>query len=241
MISYALRQFRYFLKSHLLWVLAPIQDGPLKGHRWSVFTGVRFLRGDYHQIETEEIIRLIRPGDTVYDIGAHIGYYTLIAARACGDQGGQVFAFEPLPVNLKALRIHMNANQTNNITILPYAVSCESAKFNFDTTGGTGRGRLNAGGKMTVTTITLDNLVFEKKYAPPNVIKIDVEGAEVLVLNGALKVLNLYSPRIFLATHGKEIRRECETLLRQQGYELQPFRNSDIVAEKKPQSKTNFG
>lgn len=232
MISHALKQFRYLLKSHLLWILVPIKGGPLKECRWSLFAGVRFLRGDYHALETEELIRLIRPGDIVYDIGAHIGYYSLIAARACGEQGGQVFAFEPLPVNLKTLRIHLNANQIKNVTILPYAVSCKSGTLNFDMAGGTGRGRLSAEGKMTINTIALDNLIFEQNYPPPNFIKIDVEGAEVFVLKGALKLLNLYSPKIFLATHGKEIRRECESLLREQGYELQPFRNSDIIAEK---------
>lgn len=241
MISHALKQLRYFLKSHLLWVLVPIKDGPLKACRWSLFTGARFLRGDYHTHETEEVIRLIRNSDVVYDVGAHAGYYSLLAARTLGEHrpGGHVFAFEPLPVNLKSLRIHVEANRIPNISIVPYAVSCESGSMSFDMAGGTGRGHLSVAGKMRVNTISLDDWVFEHNHPPPNFIKIDVEGAELLVLKGALKLLKHYSPRIFLATHSKEIRSECETFLHEQGYRLQPFRNSDIIAVK-PYSSGNL-
>lgn len=233
MISHALKQFRYFIKSHLLWVLLPIQSGPLKGFRWSLFTGIRFIRGDYHLTEAREMAKLVHAGDVVYDIGAHVGYYSLIFSQACGEQKGKVFAFEPLPVNLKSLRVHLNANKIKNVSILPYAASSEAGVLRFDTAGGTGRGRISHKGKVVINTITLDELVFEKDYPVPDFIKIDVEGAEVHVLKGASKLLDAYSPKIFLATHGDAIRLECEKLLRQNGYELQPFRNADIIAEKK--------
>lgn len=240
MASNSLKKFRYYLKSQLLWVRVPIKSGHLKGYWWSLFTGIRFLRGDYHLNETEEMIRLINPDDVVYDVGAHIGYYSLIASRKVAEHysadrriGGHVFAFEPLPVNLKALQFHVNANKIENITIVPYAVSSESGQSTFDiAAGGTGRGRLNSSGNIRVITITLDSWVFKQNNPPPNFIKIDVEGGEVDVLKGASELLKRYSPKIFLATHGEEIREECETFLRAQGYIVKPFRNSDIIAEK---------
>ena len=228
MLSYLLKSLRYWIKSRLLWILVPIKAGPLKGYRWSVVTGVRFLRGTYHESETATLIGLINPGDVVYDIGAHVGYYTLVAAQAAGD--GRVIAFEPLELNRKTLRKHIEVNGIGNITVLPYAVSCTSGIEQFDLAGGTGRGQLSTGGKLAVEVKTIDELYSSGTIPPPNLIKMDIEGAEVSALKGAVRVIEACSPRIFLATHGAEIRRECEEFLRSHGYDLKNFRSSDIIA-----------
>jgi len=222
---------RYGLKSKLLWILVPIQAGPLKGFRWSLPTGRRFLKGAYHEAETSALLNLIKPGDVVFDIGAHVGYYSLAAAQAVGG-GGKVFAFEPLPVNLKALHTHIKANGVDNVIVMPYAVSSETAISRFHSPGGTGRGRLSDNGGITVNAIFLDDLFLAGEIPPPNVVKMDIEGGELSALTGAAKVIEACSPRIFLATHGKEIRSQCEDFLRGKGYNIENFRNSSIIATK---------
>lgn len=234
-LARSLRRARYWLKGQLAWVRAPIQAGPLRGYRWSVFTGVRFLRGDYHQDEVAELVSLIRDGDVFYDVGAHIGYYALIAARRVGRLG-RVIAFEPLPLNLRFLRRHIAVNRADNVEVLTVGLSDCGGETCFDIACGTGRGRLGSGGHVAIQTATVDGLCANGRIPPPNLVKMDIEGAEYRALLGAKDTLLRHRPTVLLATHGPEVRQQCEALLTELGYELRPFRGRDIIATPRPPS-----
>lgn len=82
-------------------LVVPILQGKLKGRKWVVGSskhGCWLGSYEYHKRRLFE--QLIRPGDTVFDIGAHVGFYTLLASILTGP-AGRVFAFEPLPRNLR--------------------------------------------------------------------------------------------------------------------------------------------
>ena len=80
-------------------------------------------------------------------------------------------------------------------------------------------GRLAPDGELEIATVTLDRCVYgAKQLRPPDVVKIDVEGAEVLVLQGANQVLSEHHPRLFIEIHGDQQHRECREFLIEKGY-----------------------
>ena len=87
------RQLHELLKRLLSPITLPIAGGPLAGCPWIVSSGSSFLRGRYEPEKTEAVLDLVREGDVVYDIGAHVGYFTVLFSREVGP-GGRVFAFE---------------------------------------------------------------------------------------------------------------------------------------------------
>jgi len=211
-------------------IAPPIRSGPLKGHRWIAAAGVRFLRGDYETAQVEAVLGVIREGDIVYDIGAHLGYYTMLASQAVGPSG-RVFAFEPRPVNVLCLRRHLRLNRCDNVEILQVCVGDRSGGARFDTRCGTGRGRLSADGNLLVETVTLDELVVSGRLPPPSFVKIDVEGAEKLVLAGAAEVIRRHRPAFAVSTHSEDLRRQCADILSDHGYRLPPVGGSRDESE----------
>jgi len=237
------KRFRYQLKHMLSPIAVPILAGPLKGSRIGLFTGARFIRGTYSQDETAIFERLVNAGDVVFDIGAHVGYFTLLASRLVGADG-KVFAFEPLPVNLAYLNQHKRVNRATNVQILPVAVGGSEGEMSMDMRSGTGRGRLDseiAGGGPRVKVVNLDALVDRGDLPGPDFIKMDVEGAEGEALRGAAGLLVRHRPTILLSLHGQEARDECEAFLKGLGFDVSYLKKSLVVAEPKrePASLTN--
>ena len=152
------------------------------------------LRGVYDEYETELVKDLIKPGMKAIDIGAHIGYFTLIMARAAGPEG-KVWAFEPEPENLKLLEANIKINNLGNVTIYPYALSNKKGKVRlFLDKKNLGNVSLRAGnipaqdlgGSAEAEAHTLDEYFENEKI---DFIKIDVQGAEELVLKGGERTL----------------------------------------------------
>lgn len=163
--------------------------------------------------------RWLAPGQVVYDLGANVGFYTLLAAKRVGPTGW-VHAFEPLPENVWFLQRHVLLNQLNNVSIHPCAVSNVGGKQRFAIGEDRSTGRLDESGRLDVDGLTLDEFVFKLRNPLPQVIKIDVEGAEARALVGAHRVLAAAKPTIFLATHGKASQEECWQLLRSLHYQV---------------------
>lgn len=88
------------------------------------------LKGVHEEFETELVKRMIKRGDVVLDIGANIGYYTLIFAKIVGEDG-KVFAFEPDPTNFALLKRNVEINGYKNILLVQKAVSNKSGKLNY--------------------------------------------------------------------------------------------------------------
>lgn len=201
-----------------------ILRGPLRGHRWIIGSGVHSMwLGAYETILAKRFAEFVRPGWNVFDLGAHVGFYSLLASRCSGEKG-HVVAFEPSPRNVNYLRRHIELNGITNITVIETAVSDGSGIMNFVCTSSHVAGHLSMGEAdgIPVSVIRLDDLYENGKLPPPNVLKIDVEGEEVKVLAGALKVLSLCRPVIFLSTHlSEEIFADCCTFLANLGYMIE--------------------
>jgi FkbM family methyltransferase len=185
----------------------------LAGKRWIVGSATHGAwLGTYEYTKQRLFARSIRRGDTIFDLGANVGFYTLIAALSTGERG-KVFAFEPVPRNLDFLRRHLHHNTVANVEVLEAAVSDASGLAAFETYDSPAIGRIGASGRLQVRTVALDELVAEGRVPAPDVIKIDIEGGELRALEGAKRILEQRHPLIFLATHGSKVHADCCALL----------------------------
>jgi len=164
---------------------------------------------------------LIRPGDVVWDVGAHIGFVTLAVARRAGPTGS-VHAFEPSAQNRALLGRHVRWNGLTNVTVHPFALSDADGESAF---GGSGTSKMFALGAGTevVQVRKAATLVAQGLCARPTFMKLDVEGAEAETLAGALEVLPP-SARLVIAMHTREADQRCTALLGDAGFTLLPSR-----------------
>lgn len=163
------------------------------------------LRGVYDKLETSIVSQSVKEGDTALDIGAHIGYFTLILARAVGETG-KVFAFEPEPKNFLMLKKNIEVNKFQNTVLENIALSSFAGKTNLfldkDNLGNMSFSKENIpyvsfGGSISVESQTLDD--YAKKIGQKiSFIKMDVQGAEGLVLRGGVNLLKTQKPLILM-------------------------------------------
>ena len=144
--------------------------------------------GGFEQKEIALLCSLITPGDVVLDIGANIGLYTLAMSRAVGREG-KVVAFEPDPDNLMVLRHNVQANHCENVIVAPCALGDQTKEMNLfqvdEQKGYQSFADLGHTGKsVRVSMRRGDDVLRELGVDSPSVVKIDVEGAEPLVLEG---------------------------------------------------------
>jgi FkbM family methyltransferase len=210
----------------------PFVVGPLRGNWWQLASGgkiTRLLLGTYEPEQSGLFRTHIRPGDQVLDIGASVGYYTLLSARLVGISG-RVVSFEPDPNNLQFLRSHVEQNRLAQVTILPVALSDETGTARFGGGTGTGTGRLCQEGECEVAVRRLDDVAAEMDLRPQH-LKVDVEGAEMAVLRGGQKLIEKHRPTIFLSTHNgivPGVHRQCCELLTAWGYRLSPITGESL-------------
>ena len=213
-----LRSVKESLKYAGRWATLPIKAGPLAGMKWIAFTGTNFLNGTYEQDKTKAVLLSVMKGDTAWDIGGHVGYYAVLEAKLVGDQG-QVLCFEPRPLNACYIKRHVSINRIENLTLIESAVSDRPGKSRFESRTGTGTGHLSLRGNLEVDTVAVDDLVETQGYPAPNFIKLDVEGAEVEALNGAMNTIIRHRPRMLIATHGPAKHRFVLQLLESLNYQ----------------------
>jgi FkbM family methyltransferase len=204
----------------------PILRGPLAGKKWLLASRTNFFLGTYEPEQTQAFQRVIKPGDIVYDVGAHYGYYTLLSSILAGPTG-KVFAFEPSPANIARLQAHLRANGCANVSVEELALSDAEGTARFDNQTGSGTAHLSSQGSIEVRTATLDSL--GSRLPPPQVVKIDCEGAEVMVLEGGEKTLRSTHPAIFLSTHGEDLKQACFRLLGRWGYSHSQLHGDDYL------------
>ena len=136
--------------------------------------------------------QLLRPGDTFVDVGADIGYFTLLASRLVGP-GGDVIACEPVPTTLQRLKKNLELNRPTNVVLHDCAISDRPGivRISRIAEGNAGTNTMRRGGvgleSWDVPSVPLDQLV--PRSRPIRLLKIDVEGAELLVLNSFMEHL----------------------------------------------------
>lgn len=198
----------------------PILQGPLRGKKWIVGSQRHaFWLGIYEPHMQKVIAEEVKPGGIFFDVGANVGFYSLLASALVGR--GKVFAFEPLPSNVTYLKRHLALNAVENVEVFELAICDQVGSACFEQEGSGAMGHLQSQGSLRVTTATLDALLQEQRIAPPTCIKMDIEGAEAKALIGAQECFRRHKPVLFLATHGVEIRKECCDRLRSWNFELQ--------------------
>jgi FkbM family methyltransferase len=170
----------------------------------SLALATALLEGGYERATRNLIERLLPEGGTFLDVGAHVGFYSLVAARKVGPRG-RVFAFEPEEDNLRLLRKNIAENGFDNITAIPAAVSDRSGRAEmFVSRQGNDRHSLfrNPGSPMEersedVDTMSLDDFAASLGWPAIDLVKMDIEGAEPLALAGMRQLLKR-SPRLNL-------------------------------------------
>jgi FkbM family methyltransferase len=203
-------------------MVLPIVQGPLKGKKWIKGSSINGCwLGSYEYDKQMLFKEYLKAGMVVYDIGANAGFYTLLSSILIGSKG-KTYAFEPFPMNLKNINKHIKLNNIKNVEIIPMAVSAKIGKQFFKVGKNNSQGMLTKEGEIEVDTITLDAFVRNGAF-PPDLVKMDIEGAEFDALTGAKEILVKFKPVIFLATHGKEIHSNCINLLKSFGYNILPL------------------
>ena len=175
---------------------------------------------------------LILPGDTVVDVGAHIGLWVMGAARRAGE-GGSVHAFEPVPENFARLASNLRRNRLERIQAVRLALSEGSGSLTMFKPTYNNSGHPSLGSRegvdvpFLVETTTLDRYCQERSLEPVDFVKIDVEGAELLVLRGSDRVLSTKVPPAILFEVNEETAarlavstRDVKRFLTNRGYSL---------------------
>lgn len=204
----------------------------LRRHRWLL--GAPLFAAGHHAESIATFREMISPGDVVYDIGANIGYYARLMAREMSPS--QVICFEPMRENAELLEKNVSLGQLEaKIRVFRVALSDRAGDELLqidDVMGGTAvldrvsggeaaeaRKHIGLGPKTeSVRVVRLDDLITTQKLPPPNFIKIDTEGAEAIVLGGAIETLRTYHPKLAIALHGDEASRRTIGLLTSIGY-----------------------
>ncbi len=182
------------------------------------------LYGEWVQLEIDFLLHLIKPGNTVLDIGANIGSHTLAFSKAVGDIG-LVFAFEPQDKIYELLRMNLNLNDIKNVCASSSPIGDEIGKtvnipkfsyaedFNF---GGASLKDNFYKDYYQTTTITVDSM----KLAACNLIKADVEGFEAEVVRGALETIKTHRPFLYLENNRPEQLTSIQIMLNALNYAI---------------------
>ena len=149
------------------------------------------------------IRKYVAAGDTVYDVGANVGYVSLSLAKRVGANG-RVIAFEPVPRNSEALRRNIELNGITNVQLLEAAASDQDGEAviriaeNLSTASLVWHRNNPSATQLRIQTVSIDELVEAGKLDCPTFVKIDVEGAEGAVLQGMRRTLAAAKPVLFV-------------------------------------------
>lgn len=188
--------------------------------------------GTYEPHLADVIRRFTPPGGVAFDLGANVGYITLLLAETVGD-AGRVYAFEPLPANLDRLRRAVALNHLEGcIEIVAAAVGERSGAGTFQIHASGGMGRLRGGegrsadfvDSLEVEVIALDDFVFERGNPPPDLVKVDLEGGEGRALRGMSRLLKTERPVLLVELHGGAAQKSVDAILEQAGYATEQLR-----------------
>lgn len=222
---------RLVLAGTLIWVLK--QHRPAQGlwMRVNPRTGQNILRGVNEPAVQQAMQKYLRRGMTFYDLGASIGFFSLLAARLVGPSG-RVVSFEADPEIAARLAENLSYNKFTHADFEKKAVWSEPATISFvrvDSNASPDRGLGHvsigepaAGDVISVETISLDQYVLS--LPAPDFLECDVEGAEVAVFQGAERSLREKRSVLLVEMHSEENQRALVSKFHQCGY---AFRNLD--------------
>ncbi len=231
-IGWALRRLAQGVVPRGERVWAQVADGPGRGLwlKLDPYREVGYLRGRPEPGVLEVLQEHLQEGDCFFDVGAHIGFYALIAARLVGRQG-RVVTFEPDAANLSLLQDNARRNDLAQIVVSPAAVWRRSGRLVFRTPDvgdphtSTRRGTVtddascaSANPTRVVAAVSLDD--YCRSSVAPTLIKVDVEGVEAEVIEGAEVLLRTARPTLIIEVHHQEAASSLERRLKEHKYDL---------------------
>ncbi len=216
-----------------------VADGPAGGLRFPAHAvgatkaHSRLLLTGLLEVPVQEALRrTIAPGAVVWDAGAHIGFFTLLAARLAGPEG-RVVAFEPVAENAAVIDdAAARSGLTERIEVRQQALGAVSGRERLLVVGESGWSHLASRGNVADVTATRDVEVVAPDDVPgpaPDVIKLDIEGSEVEALRGAQRLLREVRPVLVIELHGTNA--EIAALLGDAGYVLENLEGPEPVAD----------
>jgi FkbM family methyltransferase len=218
-----------------------IESGPIRGLRFELQprTNKDMAVGRYEPRLATALEDLLEKGDLCFDVGAHLGYMSLVMASSVAP-GGKVVAFEPDPDLFEPLLRNVERNERALAPVVPVAAAAGQSPgrcaFRHGTSSGTGR-LDEAEGDVTVTVLTLDHAAHV--HGMPRLVKVDVEGAEVEALQGATEILNRGESAFLVEAHSEDLEERCRALLRGYHYDvnhLDPARDETAHLLARPQT-----
>lgn len=192
--------------------------------------------GNLETAVQEAMVRHLGPGGVLYDIGANLGFFSLLGAHLAGLEQGHVYAFEAAPDNARAIAINAQLNGISNITVIGKAVSSQAGRARLQVVDDQSWSKLEDYGEhpyteqvLEVETVAIDDLLAGSELRPPTVVKIDVEGAEIAVLEGMRSTIERHRPAIICELH--DTHAEFVAFMHRVGYRLVNLEGTIPVAQ----------
>lgn len=209
-------------------IAARVRAGPLEGLVMHMYPHALDMAIGRHEPLVGNLIRRhLSEGDIAFDVGANVGYFTLLMARCVGTRGC-VVAFEPDPFVGEYLRRNIAGNQDQlgaSINAVDVAIAGHSGSRPFTPGSRISRGKLVSGvGPLSVDVLTLEEAIGRYGYGVPQLIKIDVEGAESELLEGAVGFLATLRTTIIIEAHSQLLEKRCLEHLRRSGFHCERLR-----------------
>jgi FkbM family methyltransferase len=181
--------------------------------------------GNLESAVQEAMVRHLGRGQVFYDVGANLGFFSLLAAHLSGLEEGRVYAFEAAPDNAEAIRRNAELNLIPNVTVIDKAVAARGGRGRLQVVDDQSWSKLAEYGEhpytervIEVELVAIDDLVREGALPPPGLVKIDVEGAEIAVLEGMSETIARHRPAIVCELH--DTHAQFAATMRAHGYRL---------------------
>ena len=186
--------------------------------RWSIVSAGRgYVSGSFGRDRLAVLEAIVQPGETFWDVGAHKGYVTLAASRWVGPLG-TVVSIEPAERNRWFIRQHIAWNEARNVIIVGAALSGQRGEARFGGRGDSLAYSLGRGDEI-VPVRTVPDVADEHGVPLPSVVKIDAEGEEAAILEGARTCLGP-GVALLISVHGREPHAACTDFLRDRGFRI---------------------
>lgn len=187
-----------------------IERGAARGLRFNAGNSYAgYLLGTWEPATQRAFETFVREAAVVYDGGASIGFWSVLAARLAGPSG-RVISFEPLAENVARIEHNVRLNHFANVVVRAEALGAADGVAHFLVSGDAGWGRIGEEGshlnekvaEIDVPVRSIDSLVAKNEIPAPTFIKLDVEGAEAEVIRGATQTLRAARPVLVVELHG---------------------------------------
>jgi FkbM family methyltransferase len=181
--------------------------------------------GNLESSVQEAMVRHLGEGAVFYDVGANLGFFSMLGAHLVGLEEGHVYAFEAAPENAEAIAVNTRLNAIPNVTVIAKAVSSHAGRGRLQVVDDQSWSKLEEYGEhphteqvIDVELVAIDDLVRSGELRPPTLVKIDVEGAEIAVIEGMRETLAQHRPAVICELH--DTHREFVAAMAEHSYRL---------------------